>query len=350
VSGDLDLEQRYRRVLRLLPGYYRKQWEQDMVATLLDGWLTGDPEADEYVSKAARPEWAEVASVADLAARLYLGGPGAPRRYFAWGQAIRRAVLTVMLVHATLGLDVLVRTAWSRRLFGLPAAPARLMTASPGGVWPTAYYVVNGAWIVIFVTLAIGHYRTGRILAVLAIVPGLVALVQAQLTGVMPAPFGSWAFWVLLNLVPVAAMIAFHRDAPPAARWPWLLALPAGYVLVFGPLLVLQATGNFAWLPDFAGLCCLLVALACLAHAPRAWSCHTDGSGAWALTLTLLGAIAGVYRIITLSNYMHDSHLIKVSLAELLILLAAVALVTPDAARVQAATPAPPPHRRTMAA
>ena len=26
MSGDLDLEQRYRRVLRLLPGYYRDKW------------------------------------------------------------------------------------------------------------------------------------------------------------------------------------------------------------------------------------------------------------------------------------------------------------------------------------
>ena len=109
-----DLERRYRRVLRLLPGYYREQWEEDMVAAFLDGWLTGDPEADEYITWAAGPGWAEVASVAGLAARLYLGGAGAPRRYFAWGQAIRRAVLVVTLVQATRGLDVLVRTAWSR--------------------------------------------------------------------------------------------------------------------------------------------------------------------------------------------------------------------------------------------
>ena len=72
MSRDLDLEQRYRRVLRLLPGWYRDRWEEDMAATLLDGWLTGDQEADEYISKAARPEWAEVASVVCLAARLYL--------------------------------------------------------------------------------------------------------------------------------------------------------------------------------------------------------------------------------------------------------------------------------------
>jgi hypothetical protein len=345
-----DLERQYRRVLRLLPGWYREQWEEDMVATLLDGWLTGDPEADEYISKAARPTWAEVASVAGLAARMYLGGAGAPRRYFAWGQAVRRAVLTVMLVHATLALDVLVLTGWSRRLFGLPAPPASLMTALPGGAWPAAYYVVNVAWVVIFVTLALGHYCTARVLAVLAIVPGLVALVQAQLTGIMPAPFGSWAFWVLFNLVPVLAMTAFHRDAPRAAHWPWLLALPANYLLVVVPLLAIQATGNSAWVPDFSGLCCILVALACLAHAPRAWSRQADGSGVWSLTLTLLGAVAGAYRIITLSDYLHDPHLIKVSLAELLILAAAVALVAPDAARAQAATPAPPPHLRTMAA
>ncbi len=345
-----DLERRYRRVLRLLPGWYRQLWEEDMVAAFLDGWLTGDPEADEYISKAAKPEWAEVASVAGLAARLYLGGADAPRRYFAWGQAIRRAVLTVMLVHATLALDVLVLTAWNRRLFGLPAPPASLMTASPGGAWPAVYYVVNVAWVVVFVALVLEHYRAARVLAALAIVPGLVALLQAQLTGIMPAPFGSWAFWVLFNLVPVLAMTAFHRDAPPAARWPWLLALPANYLLVVVPLLAIQATGNSAWVPDFSGLCCILLALACLAHAPRAWSRQAAGSGVWSLTLTLLAAVAGAYRIITLSGYLHDPHLIKVSLAELLILAAAAALVAPDAARAQAATPAPPPHRRTMAA
>jgi hypothetical protein len=350
VSGGLGLERRYRRVLRLLPGYYREQWEEDMVAALLDGWLTGDPEADEYISKAARPEWAEVASVAGLAARLYLGGVAAPRRYFAWGQAVRRAVLAVMLVHAVLGLDMLVRTAWSRRLFGLPAPPASLVTGSPGDVWPTVFYLVNVAWIVVFVTLTLAHYRAARVLAALAIVPGLVALVQAQLTGVIPAPFGPWAWWVLFNVVPVAAMTAFHRDAPPIARGSWLLALPAGYLLVYGPLLVLLATGNAAWLPDFPGLCCILVALACLAHAPAAWSRQAAASGVWSLTLALLGAVAGAYRIITLAGYLHDPHLIKVSLAELLILAAAAALVAPDAARAQAAAPAPPPHPRTMAA
>ncbi len=82
-----NLERRYRRVLRLLPGWYRQRWEQDMVAAFLDSWLTGDPEADAYISKVAGPSSAEVASVAVLAARLYLGGAGTLlRRHFAWGQ------------------------------------------------------------------------------------------------------------------------------------------------------------------------------------------------------------------------------------------------------------------------
>jgi hypothetical protein len=336
-----DLERRYRRVLRLLPGWYRDQWEQDMVAAFLDSWLTGDPAADEYIATAAGPSSAEVASVAVLAVRLHLAGPGTPRRY-AWGQATRRAVLAVLLVHALLAANVLVYLVWSRRLVGwLPALPANLLAPSPSGVWSAVYCLVSVTWIMIFLTLALGHYRTARVLAAVAIVPGLVALLQAQLTGIMPAPFGPWAFWVLIDLAPVLAMTAFHRDAPTTAPWPWLLALPAGYVLVYGPLLALEMTGNFAWLPDFPGFCCILVSLACLAHAPRARSRQAAGPGLWSLTLVLLAAIAGAYRIVSLTNYLHDPHLITVSLAELLIVVAAAALVAPEAARAQAATPYP---------
>jgi hypothetical protein len=342
MSGGLGLEQRYRRVLRVLPGYYRDQWEEDMVAAFLDSWHTGDPDDDEFALEFCKPTRDEVASVAGLAARLYLGGAATPRRYFAWGQAVRNAVLAMLLVHALLGLEVLVRTAWSRRLFGLPAPPASLMTASPDGLWPSAYDLVNVAWVVIFVTLALGYYRTARVLAALAILPGLAALLQAQLTGIMPAPFGPWAWWVLFDLALVVAMAAFHQDAPPPARLPWLLALPAGYLLVYVPVLALEATGNVAWLPDFSGLCCLVAALACLAHVPRAWSRRVTGSGVWSLTLVLLAAVFGAFRIGTLGGYVHDPHLIKVSLAELAILVAAAALVAPDAARAQAATPAPP--------
>jgi len=345
MSGDLDLEQRYRQMLRLLPRYYRDKWEQDMVAAFLDSWLTGDPDEDSVTMEYDRPTRQEVVSVVGLAARLYLGGAGAPRRYFAWGQAVRLAVLTVALVHAAEAVDGFVRLVWTHRLLGwLPAPPAYIPTAPSGGIWPTTGYEVDYAWIAIFVLLVLGHYRTARVIAVLAIVPDLVALLLHQLNGSLLGPYGPWAFWLLLDLAPVLAMAAFYRDAPPVARRSRLLALPAYYLLVYVPVLALQATGNSAWLPDFSGLCCILVSLACLAHAPRAWSGRSDGSGVWSLALTLLAAVVGADRIISLNDYLSDPHLMHVSLAELLILMVAVALVAPDAARAQAGTPAPPPY------
>ena len=347
MSGDLDLEQRYRRVLRLLPGYYRDKWEQDMVAAFLDSWMTGDPDEDSVTMEYDRPGRQEIASVAGLAARLYLGGAATPRRYFAWGQAVRLAVLAVVLVHATQGLALLTLLTWRRHLAGwFPALPASLAGPVPGGAWPMVMNAVDCVWIVIFVALVLGHHRMARVVAALAIAVDLVFLLQAQFAGLLLRPLGTWSSWFLLDFALVLAMAAFHRDAPPAARRPWLLALPGYYLLVPVPVLVLQATGNQAWLPDSAGLGCLVVSLACLAHAPRALSRprQAAGSGTWSLALTLLAAVAGAWRIVSLGSYLHDPHLIKVGLAELLILLAAVAMVIPDAARAQTAAPAPPPH------
>jgi hypothetical protein len=77
-----------------------------------------------------------------------------------------------------------------------------------------------------------------------------------------------------------------------------------------------------------------------------AWFRQSAGSGVWSLSLVLLAAVAGIYRVISVTQYAHDPHLIYVSLVELLILLAAAALVAPDAARAQAPAPAPPPRAR----
>jgi len=114
------------------------------------------------------------------------------------------------------------------------------------------------------------------------------------------------------------------------------------------PELAATATGHQAWVPDLPGLSCVLVAVLCLAHAPRALSGRA-GAGVWSLTLVLLAAVAAMYRIASLGDYpqgryLQDPHLIQVGLAELLVLAAAVALVVPAAARAQAAMPAPPPR------
>jgi hypothetical protein len=344
----LTLEDRYRSVLRLLPGYYRNQWEEDMVAAFLDSRITGDEDEDEdeYVYEFGRPAWPEVVSVAGLAVRLYLGGSGTPRRYFAWGQAVRRAVLAVSMAHAAQGLGLLTLLAWRRDQAGwLPAVPASLAGSPPAGVWPMVTYAASCAWIIVFVALVAGHHRTAQAIAALAVVASLLFLVHAQGSGMLAMrPPGSWGTWFLIDLAPVLAMTAFHRDAPPTARRSWLLALPCYYLLVPLPGIILHATGNRVWLPDSAGLGCVVVSIACLAHAPRAMSRSPRAAdpGVWSLALTLLGILAGAWRIVSLGNYLHDPHLINVSLAELLILLTAVALVAPDAARAQTPAPAPP--------
>ena len=136
MNGDLDLEQRYRRVLRLLPGYYRDKWEEDMVAAFLDSWMTGDLDEDSVTMEYDRPSRQEIASVVALAARLYLGGAGTPRRYFAWGQAVRLAVLALILIHAQAGLDGLVSVLLAGSRHRIVPAPPATMVGPPGSVWP----------------------------------------------------------------------------------------------------------------------------------------------------------------------------------------------------------------------
>jgi hypothetical protein len=337
MSGRMSggLEQRYRRALRILPSYYRQRWEEDMVTAFLESSLTGDPEEDEFIAEYGKPSLPEIASIAALAARLYLGGAGAPRRYFAWGQATRWAVLVVLLEHAVRALAGLVFLAWAHRLLGwLPAPPAHVLAAqSAVGLWPTVWYAVGYAWIAAYLALVLGYRRTAQVIAVLAIAPDLIYLVQSQfglgqVPRLVPWAIGPWAMWALIDLVPVLALAAFHRDAPKVAPRPWLLALPVTFLLVAVPLLAVEFTGHDGWVPGAPGLFCVLVAVACLVHAVRSRTRAT--SGLWSLTLMLLAADVGLLRIFTLGVYPNDPRMIWIGLLELAVLAAAAALVAPD--------------------
>ena len=309
-----------------------------MVAAFLDGWLTGDPDEDSVTMEFDRPTRDEVLSVVGLAARVYLGGVGTPGRYFAWGQAVRNAVLGVMLAHAVWGLGQLVLFARSRHLIGWLPPP-------PGGFWPALGYATGYAWIVVFAALLLADHRTARVLALLVVGADAASVLHQQLAGTLASPFVTWTHLVLIDVCPVLAMAAFHRDAPPVARRPWLLALPAWYLLVSVPVLAAELSGHAAWVPDVAGRCCLLVAAVCLFHAARVWSGRA-GTGVWSLTLLLVAGLTAAYRITSLPLYLQDAHLMRVSLVELLILAAAAALVTPDAVRSQSALPAGPAYGR----
>jgi hypothetical protein len=222
------LEERYRKVLRMLPAGFRREWEDDMVDTFLTRAHRSRPDDPEGVDISG-PRWSEVASVARQAVRLRLGaGSGAGPREYVTGSALRRFALAGALAHVTFALSgVLLAVWWTTRLTGSEAG----FTS-----WWRALLSLTGLlWIPAYAGLLSGRPR-------LAVVLGAAALIPAV---VVPAAGPDWPFrlaWLLVLVAPLPAMAAFHRGAPaafhrgapaafhrgapPVRVWPWVLAVP----------------------------------------------------------------------------------------------------------------------------
>ena len=316
-----------------------------MVAAFLDSWLTGDPEEDRGIMEVCR---------ARLGGGRRRGRPGRPavpgRRghtapVFAWGQAVRRAVLAVLLVHAVLGLRAGAPGLEPPSGRWLPAPPASLAVIAPAlarcmawrasldrdfrGAGPRALPHGPGP-------RGTGHRpRPGRLAASPAHRHHAGAVRVVELLG----PVRS---------CPVLAMTAFHRDAPPARRLALAAGPAAGYLLVYVPVLALQATGNSAWLPDFSRAVLPPGRLACLAHAPgpgpagppaRAcgcwpWRCSPPSPGYTERRYRLRHRPAPDHRKPDRTGHPGGRRRADHT----------------DAARAQTATPAPPPYPGTIAA
>ncbi|GIJ13074.1 hypothetical protein ACFFMR_21965 [Micromonospora andamanensis] len=294
------LEERYRRVLRLLPVGYRRQWEDDMVAAFLETLQTGDAETDEYLADHGRPSLAEVASVMSLAVRLRIGGADAPPRPYAWGQAVRLAVLTGVLLQAVMATAGLAITLW---LYGalswLPAPTSEWVLVPPASSWQATLNLAGYAWLPAFLALVLGHRRVAQAVAAVAVVPQAVAVAVEQATGPAPLTVTPWAL-LLIELALLVAMSAVHSDAAPVARRPWLLALPIGILAVPVPLFLAQATMPALRLLDWPGMCCVLVAVAMAVNLVASRS--PLRTLPWSLALVLLAAAALALRIATLPD------------------------------------------------
>lgn len=227
------LEERYRRWLRLLPASYRAEREEEMVAAFMDGARREPAGLDDQ-----RPRLPEIASVAALALRLRLGGPGSPPGAYLWGEAVRLAALLGLVFWTTIaglyaGQAVLTYGIPADALpdgvmgIGDPESPerARLVLAD---LTPLLWAVSLGA-------LLRGRVRTTKVAAVAALVVPCV-LVPPSMTEWENAV--RWACSLLPAVVTALALATgFHRDAPPprlpARRAGLLLALPitAGLLL-----------------------------------------------------------------------------------------------------------------------
>jgi hypothetical protein len=328
--GVSRLEERYRFVLRALPASYREMWQEEMVATFLEGAQPDDPEDADYVAEFGRPSWPEVASVLALAVRLRIGTAGAPPRYAAWGQAIRLVALVGLLSHAVLGTATVAIRLWlAGKLSWLPAPRTDWMSGMPADVWHAAWDLSGLLWVPPFLALLFGQWRVARALATLALLPGVVATVVVTVDGVVgnrpPLSVSRW-LTLVLDVLFVLALAAFHRDAPAVRPRPWLIAFVVAAPVV--PVSILLSASIEGALPllDSPALGTLALLGGAAAHLagplfgrPRRL--------AWSHALALLAGAVLLLRVATLWDYTVSAPADQRGLPMILGIVEAVALV-----------------------
>jgi len=308
------LEQRYRRVLRLLPAAYRRAWEHDMVTALLDTrGVDGSGSDDDALAGLGRPGPGEVVTVVWLAVRARVGVFGATPRQERWGGAVRRVALVGLLLNAAF---VLANVVIAVLVMGLPPFGLAFTSGAPGQQPEQILAIGAGLWPAAFAALLIGRRAGAGVLALAALTVETIRVV------VFLRDFGELTPFSLTVLVgqavPVLALIAFHeRAARPRVR-PWLTALVAATtvaVIVYAPFSLswsdAEASAQPRWflllVPDRVGLCVLAVSVAAVIHLGGRRRGHPFGEPGWTLALALLAAVVTGQRVLTLLGYMHVS-------------------------------------------
>ncbi|MFF0010978.1 hypothetical protein [Streptomyces sp. NPDC005374] len=286
------LETRYRAVLRLLPAYYRREREEEMVETYL--W-----DVDPDVQDQSRPTLGEVVSVAALAVRSRLGAGNAPRRYAVLGSAVRLfALFAVLLQAASAVVDRILALTWATtsgaNQWGIFLGDFTGHGVLAGAV-ELARWVLPLLWTVAYFALLRDHRRLAQVSALAAAVPTLYPLVQIWTLDFAPSDSAYVVAAALLAWSSALTLCAsHHRDAPRAT-------LPAGTPgLVFAASCVLMGVSIVA-LPDGADTawapvtCYLVAALAWLLYRARSADRLPVAGGAAALAA--LGLLLLVVRI-----------------------------------------------------
>ncbi|GAA4192347.1 hypothetical protein [Microbispora amethystogenes] len=231
------LEERYRRVLRLLPASYRARREEEMVSAFLDGARRAETDLDDQ-----RVRWAEIAGVAALALRVRLGGPGSPPGEYATGEAVRGAAILGLVFWTMLGALFAAQTVLT---YGVVAGvlPDGLMGIGDPGSPERLRQVLSGLapllWAASLGALVRGRAGTAKASAWAALV-----LPYALDPGAAGGP--GWIAGLLTALPALVTALAltagFHRDAPPP-RLPGATAARVVAVPVAAGVLLALAVG-----------------------------------------------------------------------------------------------------------
>jgi hypothetical protein len=335
------LEQRYRRLLRLLPDAYLERWEEEMVDTFLLTAMPAEPDTDhaQLVAAFGRPSVAETWSVLCLAVRLRLGAGQSTGRAAAYGAALRlTGLIGLLLLAATTGISVVtvIVAVRHRGEFGYGQLDR----------WSWLWIFACLLWAAAYLAIIAGSRRPGRRLAVLALVlaaPPVWRLVSADWS-TWNYTLGTAVYLVLPALVPVVALVAFHADAPPLHPRPWLIALPVAMV-VSGALSLVGVVFPLAVFDLPAIDEALLLAIIggyLLARRTR----RIEPGAQWPLALGILTAVALTVRAATLggyAGYLPWQPLFTVAVTEGVLLFGALVVLIPLVRRDLAALPVPAP-------
>jgi hypothetical protein len=307
------LEERYRLVLRLLPASYRAAWEEEMVAAFLDSMATNDSDDAEYLAEFGWPSRSEMASVVALAVRLRLpairlrlGTPGAPPRYAASGEGIRRAVLALLLVHAAFAMVGLGAMLW---LLGkvpawVPPAPVEWTQAGLSGRGYVTFALVGLAWPVAYLALVLGYRRVGQWSASAAVAGDLVHQIERVVFGEARSVVAIAAN-VLFGALLLAALLAFRWGAPAARGRSWFVLFGAGVAVAAGFIVltsIWQPDEALLALLDWPGIYSALLVPAAVGYLVVALVRSALRSSPWSLALALLASAVLGLRLLTLPD------------------------------------------------
>ncbi|SDN63361.1 hypothetical protein [Allokutzneria albata] len=320
------VERRYRRMLRVLPRWYRAEREEEMVSAFLED-VNRDPDAD-LRHDFGWPGWGEFGSLIALSARTrWPGRTGSPRALVK-GQVVRLIGLIGLLLASASALNQWL--SWivpklnainyygADGRFGHYHGPAPLFWN-----WRLVLNVfLDGASLLAFLALLFGAWRVAKTGAVAALL-ALVALMAYSMAGPHPFSLPELLFYVICALYPLCVLVGFHSDvAPFKPKW-WLVALVGITALWMG-------LGWATWV--LLDVSVLIGAAAYLvAHYRRVWR----GPAAGLLAVAVICALEALNKLIWTSAYLlRDPSTLAVVAIEVAGLVAMAVWLRAQAAKV----------------
>ncbi len=231
-------ENRYRRLLRLLPASYRDVREDEMVSTYMSRNLEGAQDDDvEILQECGRPNRSESVAIIGLALRLRWADPTGPIRFRVRAGAVRWATLASLAVLAILA---------ARGILGniLATLGSQLLPADMDGhpYWHPLDFSnalqewAYLGWIPAFILAARGGRPGTKLAATFALIPVSVSMVSSTVVPLISsstrfsAPALTWAVVQGAVLLGLAATASGQQEQRNHDRLSWHLVASFGFV------------------------------------------------------------------------------------------------------------------------